>query len=162
MGNKSEEITILGAGIIGICTALSLRERGFRVTVLDRNPPAEGASYGNAGSLSPWSCVPQSMPGLWKNVPRWLIDSEGPIAVRLGYSTAFLPWALKFFRSGRKDGLDMIADAMMALTRPTIELYRKHLIDTGQEKTCRGFIICSCLPEGGRSRFIPISLALTT
>lgn len=76
------DVTVLGAGVVGVCTALSLRERGFSVTLIDRNPPAEGASHGNAGSLSPWSCVPQSMPGLWKNVPKWLLDPEGPIALR--------------------------------------------------------------------------------
>ncbi|MEC9185975.1 MAG: FAD-dependent oxidoreductase, partial [Pseudomonadota bacterium] len=42
---ENKKVTILGSGIIGICTALSSIERGFKVTLLDRNPPAEGASY---------------------------------------------------------------------------------------------------------------------
>ena len=133
MENNTSNVTVLGAGIVGICTALSLRERGFSVTMLDRNPPAEGASYGNAGSLSPWSCVPQSMPGLWKSVPKWLLDPEGPIALRLGYAATFMPWAIKFLRSGNPEGLDVIADAMMGLTRPTVDLYRHHLAGTGRE-----------------------------
>ena len=133
MENNNSDVTVLGAGIVGICTALSLRERGFSVTMLDRNPPAEGASYGNAGSLSPWSCVPQSMPGLWKSVPKWLLDPEGPIALRLGYAATFMPWAIKFLRSGNPEGLDVIADAMMGLTRPTVDLYRHHLAGTGRE-----------------------------
>lgn len=130
---NDSNITVLGAGIVGICTALSLTERGFKVTLLDRNPPAEGASYGNAGSLSPWACVPQSMPGLWKSVPQWVLDPEGPIALRLGYAATFLPWAVKFLRSGKVEGLDVIADAMMSLTRPTVDLYRHHLSGTGRE-----------------------------
>lgn len=133
MENIKPEVTILGAGIVGICTALSLTEHGFKVVLLDRNPPAEGASYGNAGSLSPWACVPQSMPGLWKSVPKWLIDPEGPIALRASYAATFLPWAVKFLRAGRLEGLDVIADAMMALTRPTVDLYRHHLNGTGRE-----------------------------
>ena len=60
----AERVTVIGAGIVGICTALSLLEKGFSVEVLDRDPPAEGASHGNAGVVSPWSCVPQSLPGL--------------------------------------------------------------------------------------------------
>ena len=99
------DVTILGAGIVGIMTALSLAERGFRVALIDRNPPAEGASYGNAGSLSPWSCVPQSMPGIWKSVPGWLLDPEGPVALRLGYAARFLPWAVKFLQAGQVDRL---------------------------------------------------------
>ncbi|MEE2689875.1 MAG: FAD-binding oxidoreductase [Pseudomonadota bacterium] len=137
MSINNSDITVLGAGIVGICTALSLRERGFSVMMLDRNPPAEGASYGNAGSLSPWSCVPQSMPGLWKSVPKWLTDPEGPIALRAGYAVTFLPWALKFLRSSKLEGLDVIADAMMGLTRPTVDLYRHHLSGTGQENLVR-------------------------
>ncbi|PPR58611.1 MAG: D-amino acid dehydrogenase 1 [Alphaproteobacteria bacterium MarineAlpha4_Bin2] len=137
MSKNNADITVLGAGIVGICTALSLSERGFNVMLLDRSPPAEGASYGNAGSLSPWSCVPQSMPGLWKSVPKWLTDPEGPIALRAGYAATFLPWALKFLRSSKLEGLDVIADAMMELTRPTVDLYRHHLSGTGQENLVR-------------------------
>lgn len=135
--NATPDVTILGAGVVGICTALSLAERGFRVALIDRNPPAEGASHGNAGSLSPWSCVPQSMPGLWKSVPKWLIDPEGPIAVRLGYAARFLPWAVKFLRAGQEHRLPAIANAMMALTRPTVTLYRHHLEGTGSEDLVR-------------------------
>lgn len=131
------DVTILGAGIVGITTALSLTERGFKVALIDRNPPAEGASYGNAGSLSPWSCVPQSMPGLWKSVPRWLLDPEGPVALRMAYALKFLPWAVKFLQAGQEHRLPTIADAMMALTRPTVTLYRHHLKGTDSENLVR-------------------------
>ncbi|MCB1739837.1 MAG: FAD-dependent oxidoreductase [Gammaproteobacteria bacterium] len=131
------DITVLGAGIVGICCALSLRARGFDVTLVDRDGPAEAASYGNAGSLSPWACVPQSMPGLWKQVPRWLVDPEGPVALRWRYAPRFLPWAMRFLRAGQPQRLDRIGDAMMALTRPTVELYRQHLAGTGAESLVR-------------------------
>ena len=134
---STPDVTILGAGIVGITTALSLTERGFKVALIDQNPPAEGASYGNAGSLSPWSCVPQSMPGLWKSIPGWLLDPEGPVALRTGYAIKFLPWAIKFFQSGQEYRLPAIADAMMALTRPTVTLYRHHLKGTGSEELVR-------------------------
>lgn len=137
VGEPVPDVTVLGAGVVGVCTALSLRERGFSVAVIDRNPPAEGASHGNAGSLSPWSCVPQSMPGLWKNVPQWLLDPEGPIALRWGYAHKFLPWAIKFLQAGNLDRLPTIADAMLGLTRPTVTLYRHHLNGTGSEDLVR-------------------------
>ena len=46
-------VTIIGAGIIGICCAISLLERGVKVRIVDRQGPAEAASYGNAGVISP-------------------------------------------------------------------------------------------------------------
>jgi len=130
---KTEKVVIIGAGIVGICTALSLLEKGFAVELIDRADPASGASHGNAGVISPWSCVPQSMPGVWRNVPKWLLQKEGPLAIRWGYAPRLLPWIIEFFRSGTSERLPGIADAMQALSRPNIELYRNHLDGTGKE-----------------------------
>lgn len=128
---------VVGAGIVGICSALSLQERGLTVTLIDPNPPAEAASYGNAGVISTWSCVPQAMPGLWKNVPKWLLDPEGPVALRWSYLPKFLPWMMQFFAAGKADRIPAIADAMLQLHRPTVDLYRRHLAGTGQENLIR-------------------------
>ncbi|MEK9751820.1 MAG: FAD-binding oxidoreductase [Rhodospirillaceae bacterium] len=128
-----ERVVIVGAGIVGTCTALSLLEKGLAVELIDRDPPAEGASHGNAGVISPWTCVPQSLPGLWKNVPKWLLDPEGPLTVRWRYLPRFLPWALKFLHAADPAGLSSIADAMFQLNRPNVDLYRRHLDGTGHE-----------------------------
>lgn len=129
----AERVSIIGTGIVGICSALALLEKGFAVELIDRDGPAEGASHGNAGVVSPWTCVPQSLPGLWRNVPGWLLDPEGPIALRWGHLPSFLPWAMKFLRAGDAAGLPVIADAMNALNRPNLELYRRLLQGTGSE-----------------------------
>jgi len=129
----AKQVTIIGAGIVGVCTALSLLEKGFSVEFIDRAPPAEGASHGNAGVISPWSCVPQAMPGLWKNIPKWVLDPEGPVAIRWGYLLQFMPWAIKFIRAGNMSNLSLISDAMNALNRPNVDLYRHHLNGTGME-----------------------------
>jgi len=128
---------VVGAGIVGICAALSMQERGLRVTLIDPNGPAEQASFGNAGVISTWSCVPQSMPGLWKNVPKWLLDPEGPVALRWSYLPKFLPWMIQFFAAGRADRIPAIADALLQLHRPTVDLYRHHLSGTGHEDLVR-------------------------
>ena len=46
-----QRIIVVGAGIIGICCALALRENGFAVTVLDKDGPGEATSFGAAGNL---------------------------------------------------------------------------------------------------------------
>ena len=51
-------VTILGGGIIGICSALSLQERGVNVRLIDINDPGQSTSFGNAGVISPWSIIP--------------------------------------------------------------------------------------------------------
>ena len=133
----SKDVTIIGAGAVGIASALSILETGQSVELIDRDAPASGASHGNAGVVSPWTCVPQSMPGMWKSVPKWLLDPEGPLSVRWSYLPQFLPWAIRFIRAGHVDRLPEIADAMMALNRPNIDLYRHHLRGTGKEDLLR-------------------------
>ena len=106
------DVTIVGAGIVGICCALSLLEKGKRVQLIDKDSPGQGASHGNAGVISPWSCIPQSVPGLWKKLPGWLLNPDGPIAVRPGYLPKALPWAIKFLKAGRSSELPRISRAM--------------------------------------------------
>lgn len=136
-GSAPKTAAVIGGGIVGICTALSLQERGLTVTLMDPNGPAEAASYGNAGVISTWSCIPQSMPGLWKNVPKWLLDPEGPVSLRWSYLPQLLPWLVRFFAAGQKSRIPEIADAMLALHRPTVDMYRQHLAGTGHEDLVR-------------------------
>ncbi len=137
MKMRDETVHVLGAGIVGICTALSLLEKGFDVVLIDRNDPASGASHGNAGVISPWSCIPQSMPGLWKQVPKWLIDPNGPLSLRWSYAPRMIPWLRRFLNSSAPDSLAKIAAGMNALNRPNVEIYRQHLKGTGHEELLR-------------------------
>ena len=132
-GPPSADVTILGAGIIGVCSALALQERGFSVAVIDRDEPGQAASYGNAGIVSPWSCVPQSMPGIWKSVPRWLLDPQGPLRVRVGELPKLLPWVARFFANTSLQRVHEISSAMDMLMQGNIEAYRHHLKGTGRE-----------------------------
>ena len=130
--NEKSDVVIIGAGIIGICCALKLVERGLSVTLVDSNAPCEGASFGNAGVISPWSCVPQSVPGLWKKLPKWVIDPEGPIFIRKRYLASFLPWAFKFLQAGKTEKVEQIGDAMMVLSNRSPSHYRELLSGTSE------------------------------
>lgn len=129
----TNDVTVIGAGIVGICCALSLLERGLRVRLIDKAGPAEATSYGNAGVISPWSCVPQSLPGLWRQIPGWLLDPLGPVSLRWRALPTMLPWAIRFLRNGRADKVAQVSAAMDALNRPNVDLYRRHLSGTGHE-----------------------------
>ncbi len=127
------DVTIIGAGIIGICSALSLLEKGVSVRIIDRNPPGSGASHGNAGIISPWSLIPQSLPGTWKNIPRWVLDPDGPVSFKFAHLFRTLPWAVQFIKNMTENDTRRISDAMEILTSGSVELYRHHLAGTGHE-----------------------------
>jgi len=131
------ETTVVGAGIIGICCALELSRIGHSVHLLDRDGPAEGASFGNAGVISPWSCVPQSLPGQWKHIPRWTLSQDGPVALRWRYLPYLLPWIVRFLASAGQSRIDRIADALLALNEGSPDLYHTLLRGTGGENLIR-------------------------
>jgi len=93
---------IIGAGIVGACTALELLKAGHQVTILEPGPPGgeQAASYGNGCWLSPMSVIPPAMPGLWKKIPGFLMDPLGPLAIRWTYLPKVLPWLVRYLASG--------------------------------------------------------------
>lgn len=93
---------VIGAGIVGVCCALELLQDGWRVTLLEPGEPGgeQAASYGNGAWLSPASVVPMSMPGLWKKVPGYLLDRDGPLVIRWRALPRLAPWLLAFLRAG--------------------------------------------------------------
>lgn len=131
------EVTILGAGIVGVCCALSLQEKGYAVTLVDRQPPGEATSYGNAGVISPWSCIPQCMPGTLQQIPGWLLASDGPVSIRWRDLPTTLPWALKFLANTRLAKVEKISEAMSGLVHENVEVYRRFLNGTGHENLLR-------------------------
>lgn len=133
----SEQVTIIGAGIVGICCALSLQDRGLKVRLIDRGEPGQETSFGNAGVVSPWSIIPQAMPGIWKTLPRMLLDRKSALSVRPSFWPKMIPWGLRFLGNSDESSVRKISDGMELLCRPSIDLYRRHLQGTGQESLIR-------------------------
>lgn len=121
---------IIGAGVVGLSTALYLQRAGVQVTVLDPLGPAGGASFGNAGMLSPDTATPIAMPGMLRKVPGWLRDPLGPLVVRPSYLPRALPWLLQWVKAGRLERVLAISDAMRALHRETLTYWRELLGET--------------------------------
>jgi D-amino-acid dehydrogenase len=108
-------VTVIGAGVVGIAAALTLLRDGHRVTVIDRLGPGEATSFGNAGGMAVTEMQPISQPNtIWK-VPGWLLDPEGPLAIRPAYLPRLAPWLWRFWRTGNITRVNKIADAQAAL-----------------------------------------------
>ena len=145
------DVTVLGAGIVGICTGLSLIERGLRVRLVDRGDPGQATSFGNAGVISPWSIVPQSMPGLWMKIPGWLLDPLGPVSIKPSYLPKLTGWGLKFLAQGREGRVREISAAMDVLNHDCISLYRYHLSGTGHEDLIRDSFYIHAFRDGSQA-----------
>lgn len=95
-------VTVIGSGIVGACTALQLLRDGHEVTIIEPGEPGgrQAASYGHGCWISPASVVPMSMPGLWKQVPGYLLNPNGPLVIRWKYFVKLLPWLTRFLLAG--------------------------------------------------------------
>ena len=127
------DVIVLGAGIVGLCSALSLQRDGHRVTLIDRLPPGEGTSYGNAGLIQVDAVLPIAMPGILRKVPRMLTDPEGPLVIRWRYLVRLAPWLLRFVAAARPGRVESISRALAALLEHAHASYRPLLSASGAE-----------------------------
>lgn len=125
------DVTVIGAGIVGVCTAWHLLHRGADVTLVDRDEPGRGCSYGNAGALSCGSVAPLAMPGVMRDALTMLLDPAAPLRIPLAYLPKAAPWLMRFVRSSRPDAVRRIADALSSLLATSIERHEEMLHDVG-------------------------------
>ncbi len=94
------KVGIIGAGIQGVCSALFLKNKGYNVTLFDRDEPGSpAASYGNAGHFSPYASIPLNRPDILIDIPAMLLSSNGPLALKWNYVPKMIPWFLKFLKN---------------------------------------------------------------
>ena len=114
-GRAPRRIAVIGAGIVGVSTAIYLQRDGHGVTLIDRVGPAGGTSFGNAGGVVLGSCAPIAMPGILRDVPGMLLDRTGPLRIRWGYLRAIAPWLIAMVRASRPERVEEIAAALAAI-----------------------------------------------
>ena len=107
--------TIIGAGIAGISTAAFLQRSGYKVTIIDRLPPGEGCSFGNAGGIAFAEIIPSVHPRILMKIPGWLMDPLGPLTIRWPYLPKALPWLLAMGRNAMPDRVRAITEARVSL-----------------------------------------------
>jgi D-amino-acid dehydrogenase len=109
------EVAVVGSGLVGVCSALHLARTGNRVVLIDPGPPERAASFGNAGQLAIGEVVPLSVPGVLRQVPGWLMDPGGPLAIRWRYLPRLAPWLIRFLRHASMERVEAISRTMAAL-----------------------------------------------
>ena len=93
-------VLVLGSGVIGTTSAWYLRQAGFEVTVIDRQPgPALETSFANAGQLSFGYTSPWAAPGVPKKAIGWLFEKHAPLAIKPGMDLAQYRWLWQMLRN---------------------------------------------------------------
>jgi D-amino-acid dehydrogenase len=119
----TQDIAIIGGGVIGVASAVELARRGARVTVLERDRVGHGCSYGNAGWLTPSQAVPLANPAMLFKSLKWMLDPESPLYIQPRLDPAFLRWLLEFLRASRPAKFRRGAAALVELCRVSVDLW---------------------------------------
>lgn len=90
---------IVGGGIIGLSSAYFLHRQGHRVMVVDQSDISTGASFVNAGYLSPSHIVPLAAPGMVAKGLRMMLNPASPFYIKPRTDKDLLRWMWYFFKS---------------------------------------------------------------
>lgn len=124
---------VIGAGIIGTAIAHELQKRGRQVVLVDRDAPGKGASFGNMASIAVTEFMPASRPSVWRQIPGWMLDPEGPVRVRPSYMPRLVPWFLRFIAASRPSKLRALEAEGAALCTRALDDTLALLRETGLE-----------------------------
>ncbi len=125
---------IIGAGIVGVSTALWLQRAGHSVTLVDRGEPGDGTSYGNGGVLASCSVVPVTVPGLMAKAPRMLLDPGQPLFMKWSYLPRLAPWLIRYLSHARSAETKRIAAALAPIIGDSLADHLALAKDTAAEK----------------------------
>ena len=137
MSDAPKNIVIVGAGIVGVSTAVWLQRDGHKVTLIDRVGPAGGASFGNGGVLASCSIVPVTMPGLMAKAPAMLLDPGQPLFLKWGYLPRLLPWLARYLRRANPAAARETAAAVNAIIGDSLADHLALADGTGAERWIR-------------------------
>jgi D-amino-acid dehydrogenase len=120
-----KKITIIGGGIIGLSSAYFLLKEGFEVTVIDKSNFSSGASFVNAGYISPSHIVPLAAPGRVAQGIKYMFDSSSPFYMKPRLDKDFLKWAWLFQKSCSKKNVEKSAQSILDLTLLSQGLFKE-------------------------------------
>lgn len=115
---------VIGAGIIGVASALWLKRYGHEVTLVDRNPPGTGTSFGNACVLAACSFVPVTSPGLIQKAPGYLFDKNFPLFLRWSYLPKLTPFLMRYLGHANDTDTRRIAKSLHFITHDSVEQHK--------------------------------------
>ena len=119
-----KKVSIIGGGIIGLCSAYYLAKEGYEVVVFDKSDMNDGCSYGNAGMIVPSHIIPLAQPGMIAQGIKWMFDSHSPFYVKPRLNLDLMKWGLQFYKHANYKHVEKAMPALRDLSLLSKELYQ--------------------------------------
>ncbi|CAN5713722.1 FAD-binding oxidoreductase [soil metagenome] len=149
-----DHVAIVGAGVVGLSTAYDLLNRGFRVTILEKDAQeCEGCSFGNGGLIVPSHFVPLAAPGMVMMGLRMLADRRSPFGVERITDFQTLSWMARFALAGTKAHVERCAPLLRDLNLASWGLYERMIAEMGVDVgfARKGLLMLSRTPAAHRA-----------
>jgi len=130
---QSSHIGVVGAGIVGLSTALYLQKAGYKVTLIDKEPPGMGASFGNAGLFADYARLPFAKFAMMRKMPGMLLDKTSPLSMQGRYLPELMPYGWGFFKACFPSRYEQGKAALKALQTHTVCADQELIALTGAE-----------------------------
>ena len=128
---------VAGAGVVGLCCALSLQRAGMAVTLVDRAEPGEACSLGNSGGFGVGLVAPHAMPGIGMRIPRLWLHPDEPLSIRLRHLRNIVPWGRRFLAASRPDAVRRITGHRHAMLSRALPAWDDLIAAAGAEDLIR-------------------------
>jgi D-amino-acid dehydrogenase len=109
------DLAVIGAGVVGVSCALWARMRGLSVVLIDPEEPGAGTSYGNAGTIATYGCLPVNDPSVLRGLPGLVFGGDSPLALDWAHALRNPLWMLRFLANCRSRRSDEIAGHLAML-----------------------------------------------
>ena len=126
-----KQITVLGAGSVGIGCAKHLLQRGWQVTMVDRREPARETSFGNAGVINASSFIPLNNTRLWRSLPAYLRNNKPHLRYRLRHVLTQFPWMFHFLRHATPAATEVTVAALSQLSNAALDEHKAFMQRAG-------------------------------
>lgn len=120
-----KKVIIIGGGIVGLSCAFFLSREGHQVEIIDKSTMDGGASYVNAGYLTPSHIVPLAAPGMITKGLKWMLDSSSPFYIKPRLDLDLMDWGIKFMRSCTKKHVKRSLKVIKDINVMSKELYHE-------------------------------------
>jgi len=130
---KTKKVIIVGAGIVGYCTAYYLNKAGLDVTIIDQTDGSDNCSFGNAGYVSPSHMVPLASPGIISQGLKWMLNSKSPFYIQPRLNLDLIKWGLLFKKAATEKRVKEAIPVLYEMTVKSQQLYEEILTNEGIE-----------------------------
>nr|WP_299172770.1 FAD-dependent oxidoreductase [uncultured Allomuricauda sp.] len=121
--STNKKVVVVGGGIIGLSTAYFLHKEGHQVTILDKSAMNAGASYVNAGYITPSHIISLASPGMISKGIKYMFDSSSPFYMKPRLNMDFIKWSWYFKKSSTQSKVERAMPVIRDINLLSRELY---------------------------------------